>query len=70
MATQSNRYPALVWRKSSVSQANGGCVEVAKSDSSVLVRDSHDRFGAVLTFTSGEWHRFMQRVKNRATGSS
>lgn len=67
MATQPNRYSALTWRKSSASQANGGCVEVANSDSSVLVRDSRDRLGAVVTFTSTGWRRFTQRVKSGKT---
>ena len=40
------------WRKSSYSGDNGGeCVEVASAEA-VLVRDTTDRNGPVLTFTA------------------
>jgi Domain of unknown function (DUF397) len=54
---------ALNWRKASYSAANGGCVEVADRDSRVLVRDTQDRAGPVLKFTSGAWRRFADQVK-------
>ena len=46
------------WRKSSYS--NGGenaCVEVASADG-VLVRDTTNRDGGTLTFSTGAWARF------------
>lgn len=52
------------WRKSSYSGGNGGgCVEVAGSPGQVLVRDSKDRTGPVLTFTPDEWRAFAARVR-------
>jgi hypothetical protein len=46
------------WRKSSFSGDNGGaCVEVASADS-VLVRDTTDRGGPVMTFTADAWRAF------------
>jgi Domain of unknown function (DUF397) len=46
------------WRKSSYSGSNGGaCVEVASADA-VLVRDTTDRGGPVVTFTADSWRAF------------
>lgn len=54
------------WRKSSYSGGNGGeCVEVAASGR-VLVRDTKDRAGAVLTFTPDAWRAFAAGIKNSA----
>lgn len=64
MATRPNREPSLVWRKSRNSGASGGCVEIALSESSVLIRDSRDHLGARLAFSSAQWRRFARRVKN------
>jgi hypothetical protein len=67
MATQSNRESTLVWRKSRASGANGGCVEVAALESSVLLRDSRDRLGTMLTFSAAQWRGFVRRVKDGKT---
>ena len=51
------------WRKSSYSGDNGGeCVEVA-SAGAVLVRDTTDRTGPVLTFTADTWRAFTATIK-------
>jgi Domain of unknown function (DUF397) len=46
------------WRKSTRSGTNG-CVEVAFVGDRVAVRDSKDRGGPVLVFTSHEWEAFI-----------
>ena len=46
------------WRKSSRSNT-GNCVEVRFCEDHVHVRNSRDRNGAVLAFTTGEWHAFL-----------
>lgn len=54
-----------IWTKSTFSNANGNCVEVAKGDNGErLVRDSKDNGeGPVLTFTEAEWDAFVKGVK-------
>jgi hypothetical protein len=51
------------WRKSSFSGDNGGaCVEVASAQA-VLVRDTTDRSGPVVTFTAGAWQTFLTTIR-------
>jgi uncharacterized protein DUF397 len=64
MATQRNRDSTLIWRKSSASADGGNCVEVAKSELSVLVRDTRDRSGVMLEFSPAQWHGFLRRLKS------
>jgi hypothetical protein len=53
------------WVKSSLSFANGNCVEVADlADGSIGVRNSRDAGGAILQFTPDEWHAFLGGVQN------
>jgi len=50
----------LSWVKSSLSFANGNCVEVASlPDGGVGIRNSRDSEGPVLRFTPDEWHAFL-----------
>jgi hypothetical protein len=55
----------LNWRKASYSGTNGGgCVEVATNmPATVVVRDSKDLRGPVLTVESAEWRDFIADVK-------
>jgi hypothetical protein len=64
MATQPNRDLTLNWHKSSASGGGGECVEVAQWRSSVLVRDSGDRSGPVLTFSQAQWCGLVRRIKD------
>jgi uncharacterized protein DUF397 len=53
------------WVKSSLSFANGNCVEVAGLPGGEIgVRNSRDPEGSVLRFTSDEWHAFLGGVRN------
>jgi hypothetical protein len=51
---------ARAWRKSSRSGGEGGnCVEVARFDTGIGVRDSKDPAGGVLRFTGTAWTIFL-----------
>jgi hypothetical protein len=55
----------LRWRKSTASQANGSCVEMAAmSDGSIAVRDSKNPTGGMLVFTRAEIHAWLAGVKD------
>ena len=57
--------PGSYWIKSSLSYANGNCVEVASLPGGEIgVRNSRDPGGPVLTFTPDEWHAFLGGVRN------
>ena len=54
-----------VWIKSSLSYANGNCVEVASLPGGTIgVRNSRHAAGPVLRFTPQEWHAFLGGVRN------
>ena len=51
------------WRKSSFSAANGDCVEVARTDDGVMIRNSNDLDQGVMTFTRAELSAFIAGAK-------
>jgi len=59
-----DRTPAT-WRKSSFSNSQAACVEVADLDGSGgrAVRDSKNRTGPALMFTAAEWAAFTAGVR-------
>lgn len=58
------RDPEPSWRKSSWSDGGGDCVEVADNiPGTVLVRDSKDPSGPVLTFDPATWRSFVAFAK-------
>ena len=57
------------WRKASYSATNGNCVEVADATGVVLVRDTTDRTGAMLTVSADAWQRFTATIKLAETAA-
>jgi hypothetical protein len=57
--------PTFEFRKSSHSNAERECVEVATNlPDTVAVRDSKDPTGPTLTFAPTAWHTFLAAVRN------
>lgn len=60
----SQRFDGLQWRKAAASTGNGACVELAAGDGgAVLLRDSKDPQGPVLTFTRLEIAAFLSGAR-------
>jgi hypothetical protein len=52
-----------VWFKSSRSNANGACVEVANLSGTIGVRDSKNTNAGALVFEPAPWSTFLAAVK-------
>ena len=56
------------WRTSSYTGNGGGnCVEAADQSADVLVRDTKDRSGPVLRFSTDAWQTFTRQLKRSLT---
>ena len=53
----------LEWRTARRSANNGACVELAPAAGQILIRDSKDRNGAVITYSEYSWRRFVAAAK-------
>jgi hypothetical protein len=54
---------ALTWRKSSFSNGDSACVEVAHVPVGVAVRDSKHPTGPTLGFDLAGWHAFVATTR-------
>ncbi|MFJ3792506.1 DUF397 domain-containing protein [Kitasatospora sp. NPDC090091] len=55
----------LKWRKSTYSNGQGDCIEVADGCTEIVpVRDSKDPNGPALTFTADAWRAFVGAIHN------
>ena len=57
-------FSRATWRKSTKSQQSGQCVELAKVDGVIGVRDSKEPNGPMLVFTVEEIAAFLDGVTN------
>ena len=55
--------PRPPWRKSTYSNAQANCVEVATATQTVAVRDTKDPHGPALAFSQADWQEFTRRIK-------
>ena len=63
MVTTQSQQTGSNWRKATAS-STGGCVEIAPLGNGIVgVRDSKDRGGAVLRYTTREWIAFLTGAK-------
>jgi hypothetical protein len=54
---------SAAWRKSTHSGTNGGgCVEAADEAGRILVRDTTDRGGALLSISPDAWRQFINTL--------
>lgn len=51
------------WRKARRSMGNGNCLEIAAAGQGILVRDSKDRMGPVLSYTAESWLAFTREAR-------
>jgi Domain of unknown function (DUF397) len=68
MIIEPKPYSTLAWRTSSASGGSGECVEVARWESSVLIRDSQDRSGPILVVNAAQWLGLLERARKGDIG--
>jgi hypothetical protein len=53
----------LQWRKARRSVGNGACVEVARANGQVFIRDSQNQSGPVVSYSGSSWRSFLADAK-------
>jgi hypothetical protein len=53
----------ITWR-TALSCNGGTCIKVAASGESILIADSKEPDGPILTYTPAEWREFLAGAKN------
>jgi Domain of unknown function (DUF397) len=54
----------LAWRKTRYSVGNGDCVEIATARGSIVVRDSKNPVGPVITYPVDAWQLFLVATRH------
>ncbi|WP_306369518.1 DUF397 domain-containing protein [Nocardiopsis sp. CC223A] len=60
---QKQAFDQAEFRKSSYSQSEAACVEVADLDLGVAIRDTQNRGLGMLAFDADEWQAFLDTAK-------
>ena len=63
MYPESTSSGGLKWYKTAHSLTNGECVEVARADGRVAVRDSKLPGGTMLNYSAQAWQTFIAKTK-------
>ena len=64
-AAEAGREELFAWFVISEASAQGNCVEVADQAGRVLVRDTKDRTGPMLSLSVDAWRMFADQMKDR-----
>jgi hypothetical protein len=51
------------WRTSSYTGGQGNCVEVADTERAVIIRDTKDLGGTLLSIPASAWRKFTDSLK-------
>jgi hypothetical protein len=68
MSLKDSDVPDTGWRKASWSIANGQCVEVACAPAAIVVRDSVNPSGPVVSYPASVWRSFLVSTKTGTFG--
>jgi hypothetical protein len=64
MKLNSLEVSGLQWRTARRSAGNGACVELAPAAGTILIRDSKDQDGPILSFSANTFRSFLEAAKS------
>jgi hypothetical protein len=64
MNTSATSPADIMWRKSSKSTGQNDCVEIARTGTAVLIRDSKNRGGGHLAVSARTWASLITSIKH------
>jgi hypothetical protein len=65
---EAGRTAQPTWRKATFC-ASGECIEVSQQSGAILVRDSVQPHGTVLTYQASDWQTLVRSIKDGALDS-
>jgi hypothetical protein len=64
MSSKGSELDGISWRKAQRSVNNGECVELARAQGMIAIRDSKNPTGPILMYNPAEWRAFLDGAKN------